>query len=180
MCDINIDTILDKVESFKLYRQSRVVRWQLRDFMFSENDSEHQLYVSQLIVYLSRIFNISQEDELLALRYGCIHDYVESCSGVGDINYKVKQDNPKLKEIVEDLEDRAMLVVPEFYNSKKECESNIISKTLVNLADTLDAVLYVRREMRYNKNDFEWAETYTETYSRAKELFKELFELVNK
>ena len=170
--------LLKAIENLKLYRQSRVVRWQLRDFMFSENDSEHQLYVTQIIIFLASVFNISDSDTLVALKYGAIHDYVESCSGVGDVNFGVKRDNPKLKELVEQLEDSAMKTVPEFYDVLTECRSNKVAKTLVDLADAIDAVIYVRREVLYNKNCDEWYILQDETQARVEELFNELKELL--
>ena len=172
--------IINDIEKLKLYRQSRIIRWQLRDFVFPENDSEHQLYVTQIIVYLSSILNISDKDTLIALKYGCTHDYVESCSGVGDVNFKLKQDVPKLKDIVEELEENAMKSIPEFYTSMKECENNEIANTLVNLADSLDACLYVRREIKHNKNEHEWQELNKETTSRVESLYLKLIELLGK
>lgn len=172
--------IINDIEKLKLYRQSRIIRWQLRDFVFPENDSEHQLYVTQIIVYLSSILNISDKDTLVALKYGCTHDYVESCSGVGDVNFALKQDVPKLKEVVEELEENAMKSIPEFYTSMKECETNEIANTLVNLADSLDACLYVRREIKHNKNEKEWQELNKETTDRVESLYLKLIQLLGK
>lgn len=172
------ENLLKQIENLKLYRQSRVIRWQLRDFMFSENDSEHQLYVSQIIVFLSELLNVPDNETLLALKYGCVHDYVESCSGVGDINYGIKQNNKILKNIVEDLEETAMKNVPAFYRSMKDCEENEIAMILVKLADAIDASIYVRRELLYNKNETEWLILKDETHSRVDELFLKLKELL--
>ena len=179
MSYINYTDIINDIEKLKLYRQSRIIRWQLRDFVFPENDSEHQLYVTQIIVYLSKVLNISDKDTLIALKYGCTHDYVESCSGVGDVNFALKQKIPKLKDLVEELEENAMMSIPEFYTSMKDCENNKISFTLVNLADALDACLYVRREIRHNKNDEEWKELDVEVTNRVKILYIELLKLLN-
>ena len=93
------------LESLKLYRQSRVTRWQLRDYAFTENDSEHQLYVSQIIVILVKMFNIPDDIAYKALSYGCCHDFVESTEeSLGDVNYMVKEKNPELKALVKKLE----------------------------------------------------------------------------
>lgn len=171
-------TLLTKIEELKLYRQSRVIRWQLRDFIFPENDSEHQLYVSQIIIFLSNILNIPDKETLLALKYGAIHDYVESCSGLGDINFGLKQNNNELKILVEALEEDAMKTVPEFYSVMKECFNNKIAITLVNLADAIDAAIYVRREVLYNKNAEEWYILQDETQNRVELLFQELKEIL--
>lgn len=172
--------LLKQIEDLKLYRQSRVIRWQLRDFMFSENDSEHQLYVSQIIIFLSELLNVPDNETLLALKYGCIHDYVESCSGVGDVNFGVKQKIPELKNIVEKLEELAMKSVPEFYKAMKNCEQNEIAITLVKLADAIDAAIYVKRELLYNKNEAEWLSLQNEINIRVEELFSKFKDILNK
>ena len=172
--------LITKIEDLKLYRQSRVVRWQLRDFMFSENDSEHQLYVTQIIIFISELFNISAEDTLVAIKYGAIHDYVESFSGVGDVNFGVKEANPTLKEMVELLEEQAMRQVPEFYNVMNRCKNNKTALTLVNLADSIDAAIYARREVLYNKHADEWYQLQDETQERVEILFQQLKSLLQK
>lgn len=166
------------IESLKLYRQSKVIRWQLRDFVFSENDSEHQLYVSQIIVILSTILKVPDKDALLALKYGCVHDYVESCSGIGDVNYKLKQDNSLLKQVVKELENVAMQSAPEFYQAMQDCETSKISRKLVELADAIDAALYVRREIAHNKNADEWLKLYKSTEPRVDELYTEFIQML--
>lgn len=172
--------LLKNIEDLKLYRQSRVIRWQLRDYMFSENDSEHQLYVTQIIIYLSYILNIPNEETLLALKYGATHDYVESCSGVGDINYGIKQRDKELKDLVERLEENAMKSVESFYSTMIKCRENTISMKLVKLADAIDAEIYVRRELLFNKNTDEWLKLQKETQSRVNYLYNELKTLLNK
>lgn len=171
--------LLNTIEDLKLYRQSRVIRWQLRDYMFSENDSEHQLYVTQIIVFLSDILNISDKDTLLALKYGAVHDYVESCSGVGDVNFKIKQDNSELKTLVEKLEEEAMSKIPSFYKTMIDCRKNKIALLLVSLADAIDASIYVRREIQYNKNVDEWIILQKETQSRVELLYNNLKDILN-
>ena len=178
MKKMTTQNLLKKIEDLKLYRQSRVYRWQLRDFVFAENDSEHQLYVSQIIIFLSSILNIPDKETLLALKYGAIHDYVESCSGLGDINFGLKQKNTELKLLVETLEEEAMKTVPEFYSAMKDCFNNKIAITLVNLADAIDAAIYVRREVLYNKNAEEWYILQDETQNRVEQLFQDLKELL--
>lgn len=166
---------LKYVESLKLYRQERVVRWQTRDFMFASNDSSHQLYVTQLIVLLSDLFKIPDKHTLNAIKYGCCHDYVESTEhSLGDINYALKQANPELKEIVKKQERIAMSTVESFYNAMLQCETDTIAHNLVDLADALEALLYVRREVNFNKKDEEWRQIELELMPRVLALWKTL------
>ena len=143
---MNVNDFIEYLESLKLYRQSRVKRWQLRDFVFESNDAEHQLYVSQIIVILNHLFNIPSDIALKALSYGCCHDYVESTEdSLGDVNYMIKEKNPALKQLVKEQEKRSMQNVDAFYNALIDCEDNEIVDTIVNLADAMEALLYDRR-----------------------------------
>ena len=170
--------LIKQIENLKLYRQSRIVRWQLRDFIFPENDSEHQLFVSQIVIWLSRYLKIDKETELVAIRYSSIHDYVESCSGVGDINFGLKEKNPELKKMVKSLERKAMETVPSFLNAMKECEKNEKAILLVDLADSIDALMYVKRELNFNQSE-EWKSLKKEILERINKLWNKLI-LLNK
>lgn len=171
-----LNDLIELVEGAELYKQSRVKRWQQRDYIHEENDSEHQLFVTQIIVMLSFSLNIDKDVELLALRYGATHDYVESCSGVGDVNFMVKQRNPELKKIVESLEKAAMQTVPAFYRAMKECEKNKLASKLVDLADSLDVILYARRESKSMKDNKIWEQIIEEGWPRTKQLLEEVIE----
>lgn len=167
--------LIQSLENLKLYRQSRVNRWQLRDYVFTQNDAEHQLFVSQIIVFLAHKFNIDNETTFTALKYACVHDYVESVeTSLGDINYMIKQKNPELKAFVKKLEREAMQTVPAFYDAMVECEQVEKAMLLVHLADALDALLYARREIQHNKNESEWVQIEGEAATRVKHLLSQL------
>lgn len=160
------------LESLKLYRQSRVTRWQLRDYVFTENDSEHQLYVCQIIVILNKLFNIPDHVALKALSYGCCHDYVESTEdSLGDVNYMVKEKNPELKAMVKAQERKSMQNVEAFYDALVDSESNEMCTNLVNLADALEALLYDRREIKFNAVKDEWIQIESELMVRITRLW---------
>jgi len=176
----NINEFVTYLESLKLYRQSRVKRWQLRDFMFEENDAEHQLYVTQIIVILINLFHIPDHIALKALSYGCCHDYVESTEeSLGDVNYMVKEKNPELKAIVKKQEKLAMQTVPAFYDTMEKCEDDETAKLIVNLADSIEALLYDRREIKFNTVKDEWLQIQDELMVRINDYWSKLSELYN-
>lgn len=168
------------LESCKLYRQSRVTRWQLRDYVFTENDSEHQLYVSQIVVILIKTFNVPADIAYKALSYACCHDFVESTEeSLGDVNYMIKEKNPELKTMVKKIERESMQRVPAFFDAMENCESDDTANLIVKLADTLDALLYVNREIRFNEVKDEWIQVKSELmerltiyWSKLNEIFK--------
>lgn len=164
---MRLNEFVEYLESLKLYRQSRVKRWQLRDFVFEENDAEHQLYVAQIIVILNNLFNIPSDIALKALSYGCCHDYVESTEdSLGDVNYMVKEKNPELKALVKKQEKISMSKVDAFYKSMIECEETNIVDVIVSLADSIEALLYDRREIKFNAVPDEWLQIQDELMER--------------
>lgn len=168
------------LESLKLYRQSRVTRWQLRDYAFTENDSEHQLYVSQIIVILVKMFNIPDDIAYKALSYGCCHDFVESTEeSLGDVNYMVKEKNPELKALVKKLEKESMQKVPAFYNAMEICELDEDANLIVKLADTMEALLYINREIKFNEVKDEWLQIKKELMVRLTVFWQQLNERFN-
>lgn len=176
--ELSLTNFINRIESYKLYRQERVIRWQMREYMFKSNDSAHQLYVTQIALILSEIFNIPDEHTVKALKYACCHDYVESTeNSLGDINYMLKERNPMLKQIVKQQEREAMQQVQEFYHSMCSCEDDEIATTLVNLADALEALLYVRREIKFNKQSAEWEQIELELMPRISDGWNKLKEL---
>lgn len=163
----NFDEFVQYLESCKLYRQSRVTRWQLRDYVFTENDSEHQLYTSQLVVILIKMFSVPSDVAYKALSYACCHDFVESTEeSLGDVNYMVKERNPGLKTLVKKLERDSMKKVPAFFDAMEACESDDTANLIVSLADTLDALLYVNREIKFNAVKDEWIQIKSELMER--------------
>lgn len=179
--NIDLNKFIEYLESLKLYRQSRVKRWQLRDFVFEENDAEHQLYTSQIVVILSKLFNIDNSIAFRALSYACCHDYVESTEdSFGDVNYMVKEKNPALKKLVEDQEKLSMQKVPEFYSAMEACEIDEIAITIVKLADSMEALLYDRREIKFNAVKEEWLQIQTELMDRITKYWEKLVNYSNK
>lgn len=163
----DFDSFVKYLESCRLYRQSRVKRWQLRDYTFCESDSEHQLYVSQITVILIKIFNVPADIAYKALSYACCHDYVESTEeSLGDVNYMIKEKNPELKAMVKKLEKESMQKVPAFFEAMENCESDDVANLIVKLADTLDALLYVNREIKFNEVKDEWIQVKSELMER--------------
>lgn len=171
----DFDEFVQYLESCKLYRQSRVIRWQLRDYVFTENDSEHQLYTSQLVVILTKLFNVPSDIAYKALSYACCHDFVESTEeSLGDVNFMVKEKNPELKALVKRLERESMKKVPAFFDAMEKCESDDTASLIVNLADSLDALLYVNREIKFNEVKDEWIQIKEELMVRITDYWAKL------
>ena len=171
----SLEEFVTYLESLKLYRQSRVKRWQLRDFVFEENDAEHMLFVSQIIVILTKQLNVPADIAYKALSYGCCHDYVESTEdSLGDINYMLKEKNPKLKKIVKDQERLSMQQVPEFFETMEDCEADVDAKMIVDLADSIEALLYVHREIKFNAVKDEWLQIKDELMVRIDDYWSKL------
>lgn len=171
----DLNKFVEYLESLKLYRQSRVKRWQLRDYVFCENDSEHMLFVSQIIVIINALFKVPSDIALKALSYGCCHDYVESTEeSLGDVNYMIKEKNPELKALVKKLEKESMMRVASFYESMIDCENDSDAKLIVDLADSIEALLYVRREIEFNVVKNEWIQIQGELLERITKYWNEL------
>ena len=166
-----LTTFIKRLESYKLYRQERVNRWQMREYMFTSNDATHQLYVTQIVLILADLFKLPDEIVLKTIKYACCHDFVECTEdSLGDVNYMLKEKNPELKAIVKQQEEIAMKNVPEFYKAMKAYNnSEDITKTLFDLADALEALFYVRREIRSNKQSAEWEQIEIELMPRIEE-----------
>lgn len=163
----DFDEFVSYLESCKLYRQSRVTRWQLRDYVFTENDSEHQLYTAQITVILIKLFDVPSDVAYKALSYACCHDFVESTEeSLGDVNYMIKEKNPSLKALVKKLEKESMQKVPAFFDAMEACESDDTANLIVSLADTIDALLYVNREIKFNVVKDEWIQIKSELMER--------------
>lgn len=174
----DFDEFIEEIESLKLYRQTRVKRWQLRDYVFTSDDAQHQLFVSQIIVILVKMFNIPDNTAYKALSYGCCHDFVESTEeSLGDVNYMVKEKNPSLKALVKDLERESMKKVSAFYNAMCICESDDNANLIVKLADSLEALLYVNREIRFNEVKDEWIQVKSELMIRLTEYWLKINEI---
>lgn len=172
---MQLEEFINYLESLQLYRQSRVTRWQLRDYVFTENDSEHMLFTTQIIVILNHIFNIPDEVAVKALSYGCCHDYVESTEdSFGDVNYMLKEKNPILKQLVKDQERKSMQNVDAFYESLIDCENDNIASLIVKLADSIEALLYDRREIKFNTVKDEWIQIQDELMIRIVKYWNEL------
>lgn len=171
----DFDEFVNYLESCKLYRQSRVTRWQLRDYVFTENDSEHQLYTSQLVVILTKLFNVPSDIAYKALSYACCHDFVESTEeSLGDVNFMVKEQNPELKALVKKLERQSMKKVPAFFDAMEKCETDSTASLIVDLADSLDALLYVNREIKFNEVKDEWIQIKDELMVRITDYWAKL------
>lgn len=171
----DFDKFVEYLESMRLYRQTRVKRWQLRDFAFEENDAEHQLLVAQIIVIINSMFKIPSDIALKALSYGCCHDYVESTEeSLGDVNYMVKERNPELKAIVKKQERIAMQRVPEFYETMEACDNDTTADLIVSLADSIEALLYVNREIKFNTVKDEWVQIQGELMVRITDYWDKL------
>lgn len=174
---MEFNKFVEYLESLKLYRQSRVTRWQLRDYMFAEDDSQHMLYVSQIIVIINHMFNIPDDIALKALSYGCCHDFVESTEeSLGDVNYMIKEKNPDLKALVKKIEKDSMKKVPEFYSSMINCEKDKDAMLIVKIADSIEALLYVNREIRFNAVKEEWIQIKVEIMDRLNDYWNQLIE----
>ena len=172
------DKFIEYLDSLKLYRQTRVKRWQLRDFVFEENDAEHQLLVAQIIVIINNMFNIPADIAIKSLSYGVCHDYVESTEeSLGDVNYMIKEQNPELKAIVKKQERIAMQRVPEFYATMEACDTDKTADLIVSLADSIEALLYVNREIKFNAVKDEWLQIQGELMVRITDYWKKLNDL---
>lgn len=165
-----LTTFIKRLESYKLYRQERIKRWQMSEYTYESNDATHQLYATQITLILSELFKIPDSIALRTIKYVCCHDYVECTpDSLGDVNWKLKEENPDIKEIVERQERIAMQRVPEFYNTMIEFEADVVANKLFVLADALEALLYVRREIRRNKQTDEWEQKEIELMPRIEE-----------
>ena len=89
----------------------------------------------------------------------------------------VKEQNPELKALVKQQEIKAMKHVPEFYATMVNCSSNKAVKLIVDLADSIEALLYDRREIKVNPVKDEWIQIQDELMVRITEYWTKLNEM---
>lgn len=160
-----------------LYKGTQITRWTTRNFIKSENDCEHQNIVTQLVMIILSIFEneLDIETERNALGLAAIHDMFEYTEGgLGDIPHHIKEKSPEIRRIVEDHEYETITSKPFFGKLYSIYSSNEIAKAIVDLADTLDVVLYIDREFDLGNQDKDFKEIHPRAIKRVEDRYKTL------
>ena len=174
-----IEEIILTCQNADLYKGTQITRWSTRNYIKSENDCEHQNIVTQIVIILLQIFKdkIDVRTERDSLGLASIHDMFEYTEGgIGDIPHHIKEKSPEFKKIVEEHEYETILNKPYFGNAYYEYSSNPIANKIVNLADTLDVILYIDREFDLGNQDKDFKEIYPLALERAQKRLQQLKE----
>ena len=164
----DIATILRLSSEADLYKGTQITRWSTRNYIKSENDCEHQNIVTQIVIIICEYFPICLETYRNALGLASIHDmfeYVEG--GMGDIPHHIKEKSPEIRKIVEDHELETIIANKSFGKAYERFYKDELAKKIVNLADTIDVLLYIDREFKLGNQDPDFKEIRPKALQRA-------------
>lgn len=164
----DIAWILRKCFDADLYKGTQITRWSTRNFIKPENDCEHQNIVTQIVIIICQYFQVNTTTYRNALGLASIHDMFEYTEGgMGDIPHHIKEKSPEIKKIVEEHELETILSKEYFGDAYKEFSKDKIAFLIVNLADTIDVLLYINREFKLGNQDTDFKEIYPKAQERT-------------
>lgn len=172
---------LGQIYNAKLYKAFNIERWASRNSIKKQNDGEHQCIVTQLAIMLCEHFNVGVQTYRDAVALSAIHDMFEyTDGGMGDVPHHVKEKNPRIKELVEKHEKSVILNKPIFGSAYAKFSENKLAVKIMELADAIDVILYIERELELGNQNREFMEIFNETVVRYVKGYKELKRAINR
>ena len=154
--------------------QDSVYRWNGRSTVKIQNLAEHHGHVGQILLLLFKMLEVPEDDQLLALKRGLIHDLPEIV--LSDIPYPAHVNYPELSEAYDKAEDSIWETKFSFFEDDCKLSKDLPSWKLVKCADTMDRVMFISMEKKLG-NTSPWVdETYSEERQRAIKMLTDLKE----
>lgn len=164
----DIAEILRRSSEADLYKGTQITRWSTRNYIKSENDCEHQNIVTQIVIIICEYFHVSLATYRNALGLASIHDMFEYAEGgMGDIPHHIKEKSPEIRKIVENHELETITSNKYFGNAYSAFFNDELARKIVNLADTIDVLLYIDREFKLGNQDPDFKEIRPKAFKRA-------------
>lgn len=136
-----------------------------------ESVAEHSFFVALTLLLLSKYYAF---DVVTALKMALVHDLAEI--DVTDVPHNVKQRFPKLQEVLEECEIKAIEKYDrrEFVELNKELlEGKTFEAKIVKFADNLSCVQYSGNEIKLGNTGY-MNDVYEKSFDRAKKQKEEL------
>lgn len=137
-------------DSFNLYRQYNILRYNSIETIKTQNNGEHHATTTQLTVKIieflkTKGYNISDKTAYLATATASFHDLAEAVVGM-DIPLPMKLKHPELSDLSNKLEHDAIHNFQGFGEVFDECQADEKAHAIYKLADAYDMLLFVVRE----------------------------------
>lgn len=162
-------------EILKDYSLKRLIRYNTRMRLTDEDVSQHSYFVSLFCLRIMKELNLTIEEKYEILVKSLLHDIAEI--ETSDIPYDVKLNNPKIKEILKNLEE-------DYYNEYWKEYSNILynknekEETILKLADVYSVKQYTLNEIVLGNKNNEIIEIYESTKNRIENEKHKLFNIL--
>jgi len=159
----------------KDYSLKRLIRYNTRMRITDEDVSQHSYFVSLFCLKIIKELNLTVEEKYEILVKAILHDIVEI--ETSDIPYDVKLNNPKIKEILKNLEE-------DYYNNHWNEYKNILfnknekEETILKLADTYSVKQYTLNEIILGNKNSEMTEIFESSKERIEALKNKLFNIL--
>lgn len=135
---------LSKKEALKEYVLGKIIRYNHRRRLQDESVAEHSFYVSLFCLkIMKQIPTLTTEEKFKILTLAILHDTAESVTS--DIPHDVKMNYPKMKEVLEKVEEDYYKENWKEYEDALTSTSKIINY-IVNLADCYSVYQYCLNE----------------------------------
>lgn len=132
----------------QLQHQDYVIRYQGRVTIHQQTIAEHMAHTAQYVMLLCTVFDVPEQDKLLAIQRAVVHDLPET--ETADVPFTTHRDFVDFARAYDKVETRVW--------SDKFPELNVYVEKftnvwyLVKLADKLDVVAYIEREQQLGNN----------------------------
>lgn len=140
-----------------LYSQFNIIRYNSLDTIKREDLGQHHAVVAQLTAKIIELLvdkyklNIDDHTKYLAMLAAAYHDMGEVI--YGDQNYEVKRDNPDLAVISNRVEHDYIASLGYIGPLFTEAMQNELAHAIYKLADSIELLMFVRRERKLGNSD---------------------------
>ena len=165
-----INKIIEELES--LYSLKHIIRYNNLPRIKDESVAEHSYFVALIVSRLYQHYDFNLEKALLM---AIVHDIFEV--HISDVPRNVKMNYPKLKTIMDEIEDDCIKrKYPEYHDIIYDFNGkHSIEALIVKLADNLSCIQYADTEIKLGSNYYmpEVVKEATKTVKKIEQKIKE-------
>lgn len=165
--------IFNKDYLLRTYKLKNLVRYNHKTKLTCENVSEHSYFVTLFTLELCDYFKLSDTTKLNCLIKAILHDAPET--EINDITYDVKESNPDLRNILENLESEYYKKYYKKYSNLLESHNSPVDK-IVKLADLYSVLQFTTNELELGNHNKEMENIYKDVINRINILEEELIQ----